>query len=169
MKPEELKKIAIKMINQKGLINLSRAGLCEEAGIPAGSFPLIAGCNFTQFVKELKSEIKPANNIVHKVSKRRVSSELRRDHILDVAIELAKVKGYKNVPIVDIAEKAGISTTLILHHFNTLIQLRRAIIRTAVQREILEIIAQGLSIGDTHARKASSEVKLKAIQLLATL
>ena len=48
-------------------------------------------------------------------------------------------------------------------------QLRRSVMRAAVAQEIPEIIAQGLTNGDLHAKKASPELKARAATLLASL
>ena len=54
MKREKVKQTAIDMVEEAGLINLSRSALCARAGIPDGSFPHVMGCNFSEFVEELR-------------------------------------------------------------------------------------------------------------------
>jgi molybdopterin-biosynthesis enzyme MoeA-like protein len=46
-------------------------------------------------------------------------------------------------------------------------QMRRAIIREAIQRKSLVIIAGGLGINDPDAQKAPDDLKAKAVKLLA--
>jgi DNA-binding transcriptional regulator YbjK len=165
MEREKVKKIAISMVTKTGLINLSRRELCERAGIPDGSFPHVMGCNFTEFVEELKSEHIEESN--HKVSKTRTNPALRKYHILGVAVELAKTKGYDKITRDSIAKEAGISVGLVTRYFKTMAQLKRAVMRAAIQREVTEIIAQGLANGDEHAKKAPAELKDKAAVLIA--
>lgn len=158
---QEIKETALKMINESGLINLSRAGLCERVRIPVGSFAYYAGCTFTDFVKGLKDD---SNN--HQVFKTRVNPILRRENILIAAVELARENGYNKITRDDIAERAGVSMGLVTHYFETMVQLRRAVMRHAIQFEIVEIIAQGLANKDDHARKAPEELKKQAVDKL---
>lgn len=164
MNKEQVKQKAIEMVKSDGLINLSRSGLCEAAGIPNGSFPHVMGCTFSEFVEELKELDQGSNS---EVNKTRTDPELRKGQILSVAIELSKELGYHKVTRDGIAERAGISAGLISRYFNTMTQLKRAIIRAAIHQEIPEIVAQGIANNDDHARKAPPELKRKAIELMA--
>lgn len=157
--------IALDMVHTNGLINLSRLELCERAGIADGSFPHHMGCTFTEFVSRLRPEVK--DQTIHKVIKLRVDPALRKDHILNAAIVVAIDKGYNKVTRDDVAEAAGVSMGLITHYFTNMNQLRRDIMRTAVKRDIPEIVAQGLTNKDRHALKASKELKTKAAHLIA--
>ena len=65
-----------------------------------------------------------------------------------------------------VAERAGVSDTLVSRYFATMNQLRQAIMRRAVVLEIPEIVAQGLADGETQARKAPEALKEKAVALL---
>ena len=165
MKRDEVKQIAICMVRKSGLINLSRRELCERAGVPDGSFPHIMGCNFAEFVEELKLE--NIQDLTHSVSKTRANPTLRKDNILTVAVNIAKIDGYNNITRDKIAESAGVSTGLVTRYFGTMNQLKTAVMRRAVKQGIAEIIAQGLANGDDHAKKASTELKAKAATLLA--
>jgi len=49
-------------------------------------------------------------------------------------------------------------------HFSTMAQLRRSIMRAAVRRENLAVIAQGLAAGDAQARKAGRAVQRRALE-----
>ena len=169
MDKQEITEIAITMVYENGLINLSRRNLCERAMIPSGSFPYVVGCLFSEFVEELKTS--PAITNVKKVTtvttRRRVNKELRREQLLNIAVEISKKEGYRNITSVKVAKGAGVSQSLVSKHFNTMKQLRRAIIRVAVNKEIPEIIAQGIANGDDHIKKASPELRRKALDLIA--
>jgi len=164
---EQVKKVAVRMIEQSGLINLSRRELCEKAFIPDGSFPHIMNCNFSDFVEELRLE--GTIGTPHSVSKTRANPELRKSHILNVAVCMAKTEGYNKITRDKVAEGAGVSTGLVSRYFGTMIQLKTAIMRRAVKQGIVEIIAQGLIYGDDHARKAPIELKEEAAAFLANL
>lgn len=168
MKREKVKAVAVAMVRESGLINLSRRELCEQADIPDGSFPHIMECNFSQFVEELRA-MNIEENARACVSKSRVPAAMRKEHILGVAIELAIRDGYNKITRDGIAEAAGVSMGLVTKYFGTMIQLKRDVIRAAIKQEIPEIIAQGLANGDDRARKASAELKAKAATILASL
>ncbi|MBW1726010.1 MAG: TetR/AcrR family transcriptional regulator [Deltaproteobacteria bacterium] len=165
MKREQIKKIAVKMVETDGLINLSRSDLCKRAEIPDGSFPHIMGCNFSDFVEELKGE--NISEKSHDVNKSRVDPVLRRAHILNTAVDMAKIDGYQRITRDGLAKKAGVSSGLVTRYFNTMSQLRRSIVRNAVQHEVLEIIAQAVLSNDPHVSKASTELKKRALASIA--
>lgn len=164
MKREKVKQTAIDMVEEAGLINLSRSALCARAGIPDGSFPHVMGCNFSEFVEELRG-ICPDQ--AHVVTKNRANPALRKDQILSVAVNQAKDVGYTKVTRDAVADAAGVSMGLVSRYFGTMKNLRRDIIRYAIRNDIAEIIAQGLANGDDHARKAPANLKAKAATLLA--
>ena len=160
---------ALDMVHENGLINLSRSELCERSGIPNGSFPHYMGESFTEFVSRIKKATENDDPRNYPVVKTRANPELRRDQILKVAVELSIKQGYNHIRRDDVAEAAGVSEGLVTNYFNTMNQLRRDIIRVAIKKEIPEIIAQGLANGDKHARKAPSELKEKAANIIAKL
>jgi len=160
-----VKQTAIGMVERKGLINLSRRDLCAAAGIADGSFPHVMGCNFAQFVEELKQEnIREEAHAV--VNKSRANPELRRLQILTVAVGMAKTQGYPNITRDKIAENAGVSMGLVTRYFGTMCQLRRCIVRHAIKYEIPEIVAQALAVKDPHAKNASDKLKALAAQII---
>jgi DNA-binding transcriptional regulator YbjK len=122
MTRDQIKKIALQMIKENGLINLTRKGLCIKADIPDGSFHYIMGCTFLQFTKELKNE--PIKNSTHVINRNRVNPELRRNQILDVAIKMSKTIGYNKITRDGIAEQAGVSMGLVTRYLGTMKKLR---------------------------------------------
>lgn len=169
MSKENIKQIAIKMVREFGLINLSRSELCERAGIPDGSFPHIMGGTFAEFVEELRAEGVGVDTAPTTVSKRRANPALRKESILDAAMIIAKGRGYRKVTRELVAKAANISPGLVSRYFGTMAQLQRDIIRRAIKDEVLEVVAQGLANGDKHALKASKELKTKAAHFLTQL
>jgi Transcriptional regulator len=162
---EKVKEVAVCMVKGEGLINLSRRELCERAGIPDGSFPHIMGCNFSEFVEELKLE--GIKEISHSVSKTRANPGLRKDHILNVAVTMARVYGYSKLTRDKVAESAGVSVGLVTRYFGTMNQLKTAVMRRAIKQGMADIIAQGLANGDDHAKKAPAELKAEAVTILS--
>lgn len=165
MKREQVKAVAIGMVKKSGLINLSRRELCEAAGIPDGSFPHVMECNFSEFVNELKAENVESGMVP--VSKSRVPAALRKEHILKVAVDMAIEDGYHRITRDGVAEKAGVSFSLVTKYFGTMNQLRKDVMRTAIKQSIPEIVAQGLANGDDRAKKAPAELKAQAATLIA--
>lgn len=92
--------------------------------------------------------------------------KLRRKSIIESAILLSKIHGYNKVTRDQIADHAGVATGTINSHFGTMLKLRRDIMRAAIAGQVLEIIAQGLSHNDPHAKKAPPGLKRKAIESL---
>lgn len=131
MKRDHVKNVAVNMVIKSGLINLSRKDLCNAAGIPDGSFQHVMGCTFSDFIKELKNE--NVSNSEHAVVKTRIHPELRKDQILNVAVEIAKRIGYEKITREEIAVQAGVSMGSVTRYFGTMKKLRRTIKRAVNQ------------------------------------
>lgn len=164
---EDVKKIAIKMVTESGLINLSQRNLCKRSEIPEGSFTHIMGCTFLEFNEELKNEDIPLPTDIHfKVIKTRTDPELRKDQILNIAINLASIIGCHRITRNEVAVKAGVSIGLVNNYFGTMKQLKRSIMRAAVKRKIPEIIAFGIIDNNIYAKKAKGELRRLALELI---
>lgn len=96
----------------------------------------------------------------------RLKPEVRREQILAAALIIAERDGYNALTRDGIAAQAGVATGQVNHIFNTMTQLRRAVMRAAVNREIKPIIAQGLAIGDGEAHKAPEWLQRAALDSL---
>jgi len=166
MTKSEIKKIAIRMCKRNGLINLSRQSLCLQAGIPDGSFHRVMGCSFTEFVIEL-AEYTDVTTGAKTVTKLRASPKLRKRQILDAAITVSVKHGYQHITREHVAKCAGISEGLVTRYFNTMVQLRRDVMRAAIRDGKYKIVAQGLAANDKQARKAPDELKAEALTYLA--
>lgn len=92
----------------------------------------------------------------------------REAEILAKALSLAASKGYAKVTREQIAAAAGCSTGLVSRYFGTMTNLRRTLMRKAIERGLARVVAQGLADGNPLARKAPAELKEKAAQHLAT-
>lgn len=161
MKREHVKETAVAMVKEAGLINLSRRQLCERAGIPDGSFPHVMGCNFAEFVDELKVEGVEAT--AYPVNKTRANPELRKAHILAAAVAMAKDTGYHKLTRDAVAESAGVSMGLVTRYFGTMNQLKVAVVNHAVKCEVLPIVAEAIYSRDPRAKKISPELKARAL------
>lgn len=165
MDRNELKQMAVKMVGEIGLINLSRSALCDRAGIPDGSFQHIMGCNFSEFIGELRRE--GVMSPMMPVNKARTMPELRRENILDTAVAVAERDGLPNLTRREVALAAGISEALVARYFPRMVTLRQQIMAQAVRHENLTLIAQGLAGKCEIAREAPQELKQRAAHILA--
>lgn len=101
------------------------------------------------------------------LTSKRLDPKVRKEEILAVAVAHASVVGLNGLRRDDVAKKAGVANGLVSRYFNTMIQLRRAVLRSAVHNEILPLIAQGLAMREPEAMKASDELKKKALATLS--
>jgi len=90
----------------------------------------------------------------------------RKADILDAAVKAAQRVGFMQVRQKDIADEAKCGFGTVSLYYNTMQQMRRAIMRAAIERKVLPIIAQGLAIRDTQAMKAPDALKKAALNSL---
>ena len=162
MKKEALRRAAEELAAEIGTINLKRPDVCARAGIPEGSFVSIMGQSFTEFVTTLEAPL----GVKSKAS-RSVSAKLSKQGIIAAAVVEAERDGYRRFTRSAVAERAGVSESLIQYHFGTMTALRLAVMDYAVTEEVLPIIAQGLAVKDPIAGKAPSQVRKAAVKLLS--
>lgn len=93
----------------------------------------------------------------------RLKPEDRRARILEHAVEAARSIGYQHITRDEVARRAAVSVGLVTRYFGTMPKLKRAVMRAAIQGEVLEVVAQGLAAADPHARKAPNDLKQRAI------
>lgn len=96
----------------------------------------------------------------------RMKQDARRDQILGIALQIAERDGFNTLRRDAVAAEAGVATGQVNHMFGTMTQLCRAVMRAAVHREVLPVIAQGLALGDKEAHKAPEWLKQKALATL---
>lgn len=164
---KEIKKLALERAKKSGLMNLTHEGLCQAAGIAPGNFQHIMGRSFTEFIEELYHEIGPQTEFSH--SKRgRLNPNLRKDMLLNVAVSLAEKKPYTSITPALIADKAGVSVSSVIGYYTSVSELQNAIMRAALERKILSIIAVGIAVEHPLALNAPQELRNKALKSLNT-
>lgn len=94
----------------------------------------------------------------------RLAAQEREAQILAAALTVAARQGYPRFTLQQVADEAEVDKALPLHYFGTMAQLRRKVMRAAIRLEVLTIIAQGITMGDPHARKAPPELRTRALQ-----
>lgn len=91
----------------------------------------------------------------------------RRAELLDAALHIAERIGADKVTHDLVAQHAEVTRTLVIHYFGTAPQLRRDIMRAAVKRRIVPIVARGIALRDAHALKADDALRALALAHLA--
>ena len=97
----------------------------------------------------------------------RLKPAVRRDQILTTALSLAESSHYLQLTRDKIARALGLSGPAVQYHFGTMAKLRSEIMRAAVKREYLPVIAQGLMARDRQAAKADPDLKTRALESVA--
>lgn len=93
----------------------------------------------------------------------------RKELIIEAALNVAsRPGGWSTMTREAVAKAAEVSDALVSMHFGTMVQFRRSVMRAAVAREVLPVIAQGVVMGDKTALKADASLKSKAIESLNT-
>ena len=87
----------------------------------------------------------------------------RRAEILTCALKLAVKHGYKNVSREALATSCAIAPSLISHHFGTMIEFRRTLMRYAITEGNAPVVLQGLADGNPYARKAPEALRSLAL------
>lgn len=87
---------------------------------------------------------------------------IRKAEILDAALAIAVTEGLRGTTRDLVAARVGVSPALVSMHYSTMDQLRRAVMRAAIDREVLPIVAEGLALRDPHALKASEDLRARA-------
>lgn len=91
----------------------------------------------------------------------------RKQHILQAATALAQEKGHSNLTRDEVATRAQVSTGLVNRYFGDMQQLQRAVMREAVERRMLPVIAVGLALRDPIALGAPQELRREALATLS--
>lgn len=107
---------------------------------------------------------------MNKIKKTRIrihNPEVRKEQLMKIAIKIAIKKGYQKVTNAAIADKAKVSTSLVIFHFKNIKLLRESIMKYAIANEVFIVIAQGIIIKDPNTTKIDKELRKKAIHSLS--
>lgn len=91
---------------------------------------------------------------------------MNKEHILDTAYKMAQRDGFAAITRDGVAAEAGVAMGTVNTHFGVMGNLRDAVMQRAVEEEQLELIAQGIAIGNPIAKSVDVDVKLKAVEHL---
>lgn len=87
--------------------------------------------------------------------------------MLDAAVSLALRVGYMNVTRKMLAERCETANSTVSYHFGSMEKLQTAIIKRAIEKRLLVVVAQGLTARDWHALRAPQELKDAAARIIA--
>lgn len=93
--------------------------------------------------------------------------ENRNRAVLDAALRLALLRGYRNITRQQVADEAGVAVGSVNNAFGTMDGLRDAVMAAAVHRGDLPVIAQGLVDRHPAALNAPQAIKDSALASLA--
>lgn len=96
----------------------------------------------------------------------RLDPKIRAQQILDAALRVATREGYHKMTREKIALEAGTVAGNVSRYYSTMPQLRRAVVRAAISKRVLPVIASALAAGDKHAKAAPVELKKAAVATL---
>ena len=95
--------------------------------------------------------------------RKRLEPDIRLAEILKAALVVATRGHYARMTRAQIAEQAGVAGSLVQHYLGTMPKLREAVMREAVERQCLAVIAQGLLAKDPHALCAPEALRRQAL------
>ncbi len=96
------------------------------------------------------------------MTKQRLKPIARKVEILDAALDLSAKRGYLHVTRDEIAEAVGVTGPAVQYHFNTMDNLRRALMEHAVTKRCAPVVAQGLAVFDPAAADADADLRKEA-------
>ncbi len=99
------------------------------------------------------------------MSKRMIPAD-RKASILEAAIVAAQQQSFTGMRMQHVSAAAECSNALVVSYFGTMTQLRRAVMRAAIKRELLPIIANGVATKDPVALRADPALQKKACATL---
>lgn len=106
---------------------------------------------------------------MHRQTRQERAENMKTDRdkkVLEAAIVEAREQGYQWITREAVAQRAGVSVGGVNNAFGTMVELKRAVMREAIQRPVLEIVAQGLAEGSPIAKDAPPDVKQQALASL---
>lgn len=91
----------------------------------------------------------------------------RRAEILDAAVRTASSMGFMRMTRDDIARTAGCTGGLVSARLGSMEKVRVEVMREAIRREVLSIVAEGIALRHRDALKAAPELRQRAVTSLS--
>lgn len=99
----------------------------------------------------------------------RTAPAVRKQIILEAAIKLSIKQGYNAITRDEIAKEANISSPLVSTYFPHMQDVENAVIKAAIEREIIAILAQLLILKDRRIKSLKADTKRKVTQYISNL
>jgi AcrR family transcriptional regulator len=93
-------------------------------------------------------------------------SRTRKEDILAAALRLSARHGYMRVTREVIAEACNIAPSAVSYHYKTMAQLRRDVVRHAIQKRALAVVGQAIAAKDPHASRVPDDLRKAALAAL---
>ena len=129
---------------QIGLSNLTHQNFCDALCIPKSALERVTGKNFTSWVEFMRADNVPLGT--PEPRGRIHNPAIRRELLLDTALELAEAAGLDRLSAPYIAAVAGVSRTLVQKYLDGR-PLREVVVAHAVARSNATVVAEGLRLG----------------------
>lgn len=149
------------LARERGAIHVRKADVCKLAKLAPSAFNRVMGETFPQMMMRLGEPMGDTKSCV------RASPEMRKNNILDCAIDCARTLGYNAITRADIAKRANVSSALISHYLGPIECVRKVVLEESITRGIPEIVAQGLALNDPICKNISQELLNKISNFLS--
>lgn len=93
---------------------------------------------------------------------KRLKPEVRKAQILRAALQVAEERHYAYMTRDQIAKRAGVQGTTVQHYLGTMANLRRTVMRVAIQERCYAIIVQGIFAKDARALRSPAGLQAAA-------
>lgn len=82
--------------------------------------------------------------------------------LIDAAVQLATKVGWSNLTRDGVAAEAGVCPALVTVRIGTMNELRRSVMRAAIDKRAMRVIAEGLAAEDRYACRIDPTLKAEA-------
>ena len=104
--------------------------------------------------------------MTNRIKGARMNPLARKEQILQTALDISIEKGYRNVTRIEIARRMQCAKGLITHYYKGIENLRKIVLQSAIQREIIPILAQNLAVWGEETAQLTPELKQKVLKYL---
>ena len=98
----------------------------------------------------------------------RMNPLARKDQILKTAINLSIEKGYRQLTRESVAKRMQCASALINHYYESIDNLKKVVLVTAVEQEIIPILAENFAAWGVETAALSKELKEKVVRYLTS-
>lgn len=95
---------------------------------------------------------------------KRCKPSVRKDEVITAALDLASRTHFDKLSQRTVADHVGIKGPAVQYHFGTMTQLKNEVVRAAIKRRVLRVVAQAIVAGHPQARKIDDELKRAAFE-----